>query len=558
MVALAIGERIVQNGVGLSDDSFLYIERAIKLWHDFELAELRPRWFPGGYGALLSQFLRLDAGPIGAASWLNSTLLLVLALASFKALYDLTGDPWPAFALALAAMFTTAVSWSFQWAWSEPAFIGILAVHLLSLVRYLGTRRVAWLALFTMSFAFLFWARYAGLSVIVPFVLFAGWDLWRRREYCLARLGLYVAGIGVFTIIPVWNLDRFTTRASAQPSVELLEILRSQVWNLLVAGIDAVGPALFVAFAGSGLILAGWFFRRAEALDLGGELELRLTVLAYTALSLATFSFVCVLQLIQVTRPGSPIDPFIELRFAAPCLPWILIGVGAAWGCVRHLKPGWHRVTSSMTACAVVVLLTTLLAGREAISAFLWPQGTYFSFQYGHAGEYRQASEQMTAFLEDAAEDGDPLIVVLLAPTKEGMPPKPYFQSLFYWPHRWGVQTSRRRFKILPNERGTKYRQRIIVDGNGNGAQPVTLHYYDSTSDHAPETLVTWLSTNAAGNADRFVLVSPKRPKLRTDLEAFVRMGYIPKASTVPDPSAIVWILFEKTGREPCCTPEDI
>lgn len=128
ILAFVGGVRFVQNGVGLTDDSFLYIDRGLSLNHDFAPSQLKPGWFPPGYGALLGLFLAIDGGPIGAASWLNATLLLVLALALFKGLAELTGDAPTALALAVAAVISKAVTWPFQFAWSEPVFLTLTTV----------------------------------------------------------------------------------------------------------------------------------------------------------------------------------------------------------------------------------------------------------------------------------------------------------------------------------------------------------------------------------------------------------------------------------------------
>ncbi len=322
--------------------------------NDFALSHLKPGWFSSGYGALLGLFLGIDRGPIGAASWLNAMLLVVLAVALFKGISELTGDPTTALALTLAAMCTKAVTWPFQFAWSEPPFLAISAVHLYGLIRYTMTRKLIYLSIFALSGSLLIWARYVGMAVLFPLMLFAGWDLYQSKQSRLPRVGIYVAGLVLYFLVPIWNPAPFTDKLgslSLPDAAAWIEIIRGPVRKLFIATQDAAGTALFYAFLLSALGCAAgcvWSrvcnrHRSAPALErpLSNAGKGRLVVLCYALIWLAAFNVVSIEHLIEVTQPDDPINPFIELRFAAPNLPLLLISLGALWGMARHISVKW-------------------------------------------------------------------------------------------------------------------------------------------------------------------------------------------------------------------------
>ena len=502
---LFVAASIVRNGVGLSDDSFLYIDRGLSLSIDFAFGGLKPGWFPAGYGGLIGVFLGIDNGPIGAASWLNAVLLLIMIVTLFMALRELTGDTTTALALALTAVFTKGVTWPFQFAWAEPLFLTISAIHAYALIRYCATRKLAYLSIFAVSGPLLIWTRFAGASVLLPLLLFAGFDLYRSKQHRLAQAGIYLLGFALFAIVPIWSPGRFVHEVGSQPSLNAawFESLHASIEKLFFATQDATGAAVFYAFGVTALGWMGWlvlrgvWFRRSAPPNvriLSDHQVARLIVFFYSLIWLVAFNALCIEHQVQVTKPGDPIDPFIELRFAAANLPWILIGLGALWGAVPRTRPNWPIPFSKVAAVVSATILTITFATEyDTVSRFLFPTGTTFPFHHGYSREHGEEANQVAELLNQVAGE-EPLVVGLLAPTREGMLPPSYFRSVFFLPHASPTQPSALRFTVTRLQQNARHRYEMIIDGKEGRLERSIVHYVESTADLPPETVIEQLS----------------------------------------------------------------
>lgn len=558
-VTLLVGYRIVSAGVGLSDDSFLYISRGLGLKNDFAFSHLKPGWFPSAYGALLGLFLSVDRGPIGAASWANAALLVVLAWTLFRATSGLTGSTLAGLALALSALGTRAVTWPFQWAWSEPLFLTLSAVHLYGLVKYTMTRKLAFLAVFGLSGSLLIWTRYAGLAVVAPMGLFAAWDLYTTRQHRLRRTGIYLAALALFSLVPLWSPGRFTEKLGSQsmPGADTIaEILTGPVWNMLVATRDAVGGTLFLALVASALAWTArsvWsrHFReegKAPTLQhpLSDEGKGRLVVLCYAMTWMLAVSAVTIEHLVEVTVPDQPINPFIELRFAAPHLPWLLVSLAALWGLARHAVFEWPVGPSVfIPGVASVVLVGTLATEHATIGSFLAPGGTVFPTQYGYAREHRDDTAEITAFLTEAARREAPLFVVPFLPPGDAILPRDYFRSIVYLPHSPATQPSEQRLTVRRHDGRVSSTHRIQVGRPSSSSTGSTVvHYTDSAWGLPPDGIIEHLAAGGEDTSNRFVIVTLVRQQLESDLAPFGQMGYHPVSAI--QTGMVAWILFER------------
>lgn len=407
-----------------------------------------------------------------------------------------------------------------------------------------------------LSSALLTWTRYVGIAMLLPLVLFAGWDLRRYKPGRLPRAGVLGAGVLLHVLVLIWSPEQFRGGLDALRLPDMaFDILRGPVRKLFSATLDAAGPALFLTFALSALAGAGWFLwsRVPDRYRPTGwparprfpDGNPRFVVLCYTLVGLASYNAVTVAQLIGATEVSDPIDPFVELRFAAPNLPWILAGLGSLWGLASHAGVSRRLPTQgALRIASVLILVTTVATEREALSGVLAPRDTVLPYQHGYAREHRDQTDRVAAFLQDAAQGHTPLPVALLAPSGQGLPPRDYFRSVFFLPHRANVRPDAPRFRIGRPEEVERYRYRIAVDGNATRAEPAVIHYVESTSDFSPEAIVAHLGAQRTGPLSRFILLTADRPQLPSELEVFIRLGYRPGATV--QSGVMRWIIIER------------
>jgi len=559
--ALYTGYRIVANGVALSDDSFVYIDKALAVREGLAPGLLRPEWFAPGYGVVLGLFLAIDAGPIGAASWLNATALLVMVVALAAALHRTGVGSAPVIGLTACAVFTTGVTWPFRYAWSEPLLMAVSSLHLLGLVRYTYSRNPWDLGLLVLTAAASPWIRYAGMNVFVPLFLYGAWDLARAKGGRGARAATYLAGFLLAIAVPVLNPGRFGPGAQpdASPDEPAIPAAMTAMHKLLTVTMDAVGPGLSVGLVVSLLAATAWLLAtRGRGLVAGSAPEgnrrpvEHLAIVAYTLVWGLAYLGICSHRLMRVTHMEQPIDPFIEPRFMAVALPWTLAFLGATWALLREGEGAWGRRSRTVVAVLAFALpAATFATEGRAWARTLFPGRTAFPFQWGYAGQFGR-TPAVVRTLREIDRGGAPVPIALWCPAGNGCFPEDYFGSVFFLPHRGADPTSSLAFDVRPASGPTGVRF-DLRGATPSGVSGKRFAYLASTASLPPEEILDRLSGWASRDIDRFVLLTMAHPQVPEALAEFGRLGY--DAEVRARSGGMVWIRIER-GATPAGTDE--
>lgn len=190
-----------QWGIGTSPDSIAYIRSARNFWTESVSASnpaliFRPPFYP----LLLAIIGLTGIDPFVAARWLNTVLYAAnICLVGMIIWRYQPHSPWLAVLGALLMLLASPLLEIHAYAWSEPLFIFLGYLGLLTLASYLENGRKRYVLLAAVPLGLALFTRYAGVAFLATAVL--ALLLWGRQSWW-RRVGTAVV-LSVVAIVPL-------------------------------------------------------------------------------------------------------------------------------------------------------------------------------------------------------------------------------------------------------------------------------------------------------------------------------------------------------------------
>ena len=234
ILGMGIVSVFTRHGPGVSGDSVTYVMGAENLvaGNGFSRiegsGEIEPiSGFPPFYSLFLTPVVMLENNSYVVSGLINIGLMGLNTFIIMYIIYRSTNSIWPSIFSGLVLISSDAIVQTHGWVLSEPLYLTLLLLSVLTLLRYIRQRGFAWLILLGVITAVASLTRYTGFvllpAIIVVLLIF---DHRSKRSLAL-RLGIYI--LVASTPLMVWYFRNVNTAGTALNRVIEFHMMRKEL-----------------------------------------------------------------------------------------------------------------------------------------------------------------------------------------------------------------------------------------------------------------------------------------------------------------------------------------
>jgi len=234
ILGMGIVSVFTRHGPGVSGDSVTYVMGAENLvaGNGFSRiegsGEIEPiSGFPPFYSLFLTPVVMLENNSYVISGLLNIGLMGLNTLMIMYIIYRSTNSVWPSIFSGLVLISSDAIVQTHGWVLSEPLYLTLLLLSVLTLLRYIRQRGFAWLILLGVITAVASLTRYTGFvllpAIIVILLIF---DHSSKRSLAL-RLSIYI--LVASTPLMVWYFRNLNSAGTALNRVIEFHMMRKEL-----------------------------------------------------------------------------------------------------------------------------------------------------------------------------------------------------------------------------------------------------------------------------------------------------------------------------------------